>query len=74
MATSSPGRAFEFLNPLKVVNPAQSSGAASVDRRSSGIAASPLARAIIGGMTASLMMTVFLVPAALIAVYGRRDA
>jgi hypothetical protein len=29
MATSSPGRAFEFLSPLNVVNPAQRSGAAS---------------------------------------------
>jgi hypothetical protein len=38
---------LEFLKPLNVVNPAQSSGAASVDRRSSEMAASPLAWAII---------------------------
>jgi multidrug efflux pump subunit AcrB len=32
----------------------------------------PLARAIIGGLTLSVMLTVFLVPAAYIVVYGRR--
>ena len=34
----------------------------------------PLARAIIGGMTVSLMCTIFLVPAAYLAIYGRREA
>jgi HAE1 family hydrophobic/amphiphilic exporter-1 len=32
----------------------------------------PLARSIIGGMTVSLILTVFLVPAAYLAVYGRK--
>jgi len=34
----------------------------------------PLARSIIGGMTVSLVLTVFLVPAAYKAVYGRIKA
>ena len=34
----------------------------------------PLARAIIGGMTVSLMCTIFLVPAAYLAIYRRREA
>jgi HAE1 family hydrophobic/amphiphilic exporter-1 len=34
----------------------------------------PLARSIIGGMTVSLILTVFLVPAAYKAVYGRKEA
>jgi multidrug efflux pump subunit AcrB len=34
----------------------------------------PLARAIIGGMTVSLMCTIFLVPAAYLAVYRRQEA
>jgi multidrug efflux pump subunit AcrB len=33
----------------------------------------PLARAIIGGMTVSLIFTVFLVPAAYLAVYHKND-
>jgi multidrug efflux pump subunit AcrB len=33
----------------------------------------PLARAIIGGLTVSVVVTVFLVPAAYMLVYGRRD-
>ena len=33
----------------------------------------PLARAIIGGMTVSLMCTIFLVPAAYLAIYRRRE-
>jgi multidrug efflux pump subunit AcrB len=33
----------------------------------------PLARAIIGGLLASVIVTVFLVPAVYIVVYGRRD-
>jgi multidrug efflux pump subunit AcrB len=32
----------------------------------------PLARAIIGGLTASVILTVFIVPAAYLLVYGRR--
>jgi multidrug efflux pump subunit AcrB len=34
----------------------------------------PLARAIIGGLMASVVLTVFIVPAAYLLVYGRRDA
>jgi multidrug efflux pump subunit AcrB len=34
----------------------------------------PLARAIIGGMTVSLMCTIFLVPAAYLAIYRRQEA
>lgn len=33
----------------------------------------PLARAIIGGLTVSVVLTVFIVPAAYLLVYGRRD-
>ena len=33
----------------------------------------PLAQAIIGGLTVSLVMTIFIVPAAFLLVYGRRD-
>ena len=33
----------------------------------------PLARAIIGGLTVSIVLTVFLVPAAFLLVYGHRD-
>jgi multidrug efflux pump subunit AcrB len=33
----------------------------------------PLARAIIGGLTASLVFTIFLVPATYVLVYRRRD-
>jgi multidrug efflux pump subunit AcrB len=33
----------------------------------------PLARAIIGGLSVSVVVTVFLVPAVYILVYGRRD-
>jgi multidrug efflux pump subunit AcrB len=33
----------------------------------------PLARAIIGGLSVSVIVTVFLVPAVYILVYGRRD-
>jgi HAE1 family hydrophobic/amphiphilic exporter-1 len=33
----------------------------------------PLARAIIGGLSVSIVLTVFLVPAAFLLVYGRRD-
>ncbi len=33
----------------------------------------PLARAIIGGLTASVVLTVFIVPAAYLLVYGKRD-
>jgi multidrug efflux pump subunit AcrB len=33
----------------------------------------PLARAIIGGLSASVVLTVFIVPAAYVLVYGRRD-
>ena len=32
----------------------------------------PLAQAIIGGLTASLILTVFVVPAAFSLIYGRR--
>ena len=34
----------------------------------------PLARAILGGLTVSVALTVFLVPAAYVLVYGRREA
>jgi multidrug efflux pump subunit AcrB len=34
----------------------------------------PLARAIIGGLTVSVVLTVFIVPAAYLLVYGRRPA
>ncbi len=34
----------------------------------------PLARAICGGLTVSVMLTVFMVPAAYLMVYGRREA
>src|SRR5579864_8413589 len=33
----------------------------------------PLARAIIGGLTSSVMLTIFIVPAAYLLVYGKRD-
>jgi hydrophobic/amphiphilic exporter-1 (mainly G- bacteria), HAE1 family len=33
----------------------------------------PLARAIIGGLTVSVVLTVFIVPAAYLLVYGRRN-
>jgi multidrug efflux pump subunit AcrB len=33
----------------------------------------PLARAIIGGLTVSVILTVFIVPAAYLLVYGRRE-
>jgi multidrug efflux pump subunit AcrB len=33
----------------------------------------PLARAIIGGLTVSVVLTVFLVPAAYLLLYGRKD-
>jgi multidrug efflux pump subunit AcrB len=33
----------------------------------------PLARAIIGGLSVSVVVTVFLVPAVYVLVYGRRD-
>jgi multidrug efflux pump subunit AcrB len=33
----------------------------------------PLARAIIGGLTSSVMLTVFIVPAAYLLVYGRKE-
>jgi hydrophobic/amphiphilic exporter-1 (mainly G- bacteria), HAE1 family len=34
----------------------------------------PLARAIIGGLMVSVVLTVFLVPAAYLLVYGREEA
>ncbi len=34
----------------------------------------PLARAIIGGLTVSVVVTVFLVPAAYLLVYGRKQS
>jgi multidrug efflux pump subunit AcrB len=34
----------------------------------------PLARAILGGLTLSLLTTVFIVPAAYIMFYGRKEA
>jgi multidrug efflux pump subunit AcrB len=33
----------------------------------------PLARAIIGGLTVSVVLTVFIVPAAYLLVYGKRN-
>jgi len=33
----------------------------------------PLARAIIGGLTVSVVLTVFIVPAAYLLVYGKKD-
>jgi len=33
----------------------------------------PMARAIIGGLTSSVLLTVFIVPAAYLLVYGRRQ-
>lgn len=33
----------------------------------------PLARAIIGGLTSSVVLTIFIVPAAYLLVYGKRD-
>jgi multidrug efflux pump subunit AcrB len=33
----------------------------------------PMARAIIGGLTASVILTVFIVPAAYLVVYGKKD-
>jgi HAE1 family hydrophobic/amphiphilic exporter-1 len=33
----------------------------------------PLARAIIGGLTSSVALTIFIVPAAYLLVYGNRD-
>jgi multidrug efflux pump subunit AcrB len=32
----------------------------------------PMARAIIGGLTSSVILTIFIVPAAYLLVYGRR--
>ena len=34
----------------------------------------PLARAIIGGLTSSVLLTIFIVPAAYLLVYGKKDA
>ena len=34
---------------------------------------SPMAKAIIGGLTSSVLLTVFIVPAAYLLVYGRRN-
>ena len=34
----------------------------------------PLGRAIIGGLTVSVVLTVFIVPAAYLIIYGRRPA
>jgi multidrug efflux pump subunit AcrB len=34
----------------------------------------PMARAIIGGLTSSVLLTIFIVPAAYLLVYGKRDA
>ncbi len=34
----------------------------------------PLARAIIGGLTVSVVLTVFIVPAAYLIIYGRKEA
>jgi len=34
----------------------------------------PLARAIVGGLTLSMALTVFLVPAAYLVAYGRQEA
>jgi multidrug efflux pump subunit AcrB len=34
----------------------------------------PMARAIIGGLTSSVILTIFIVPAAYLLVYGRRQA
>jgi multidrug efflux pump subunit AcrB len=34
----------------------------------------PMARAIIGGLTSSVLLTIFIVPAAYLLVYGRRQA
>jgi HAE1 family hydrophobic/amphiphilic exporter-1 len=34
----------------------------------------PMARAIIGGLTSSVLLTIFIVPAAYLLVYGRRKA
>jgi multidrug efflux pump subunit AcrB len=34
----------------------------------------PMARAIIGGLTSSVMLTIFIVPAAYLLVYGKRGA
>jgi multidrug efflux pump subunit AcrB len=34
----------------------------------------PMARAIIGGLSTSVLFTVFIVPAAYLLVYGRRSA
>jgi Cu/Ag efflux pump CusA len=33
----------------------------------------PMARAIIGGLTSSVILTVFIVPAAYLLVYGKKD-
>ena len=33
----------------------------------------PMARAIIGGLTSSVLLTIFIVPAAYVLVYGRRN-
>ena len=33
----------------------------------------PMARAIIGGLTSSVLLTVFIVPAAYLLVYGKKD-
>ena len=33
----------------------------------------PMARAIIGGLTSSVLLTVFIVPAAYLLVYGRKE-
>jgi multidrug efflux pump subunit AcrB len=34
----------------------------------------PMARAIIGGLTSSVILTIFIVPAAYLLVYGHRQA
>jgi multidrug efflux pump subunit AcrB len=34
----------------------------------------PMARAIIGGLTSSVLLTIFIVPAAYLLVYGKRGA
>jgi len=33
----------------------------------------PMARAIIGGLTSSVLLTIFIVPAAYVLVYGRKN-
>jgi len=34
----------------------------------------PMAKAIIGGLSSSVLLTIFIVPAAYVLVYGKRDA